>query len=91
MRTSVSSKAIDVPSAGVALDLGFGLATMMLQRALNSRVEPKELEAAGLMLMRAYGIPEVEARRISRLPLPKLPDIPLRTAVINHFDQENIG
>ena len=86
VRNSVKSKAIDVPSAGVALDLGFGLAIMMWQRALKSRIEPKELEAAGLMLMRAYGIPEVEARRISRLPLPKLPDIPLRTAVINHFD-----
>lgn len=91
VRNSVKSKAIDVPSAGVALDLGFGLAIMMWQRALESRIEPKELEAAGLMLMRAYGVPEVEARRISRLPLPKLPDIPLRTAVISHFGQENTG
>jgi len=85
LRTSVKSKAIDVPSAGVALDLGFGLATMMWQRALKSRIDAKELEAAGLMLMRAYGVPEVEARRISRLPLPRLPEIPLRTAVINNF------
>ena len=74
-----------MPSAGVALDLGFGLATMMWQRALKSRINPKDLEAAGLMLMRAYGVPEVEARRISRLPLPQLPDVPLRTAVINNF------
>lgn len=91
VRASVRSKAIDVPSAGVALDLGLGLATMMWQRALKSRVDPKELEAAGLMLMRAYGVPEVEARRISRLPLPQLPDVPLRTAVINHFELENTG
>jgi len=85
LRTSVKSKAIDVPSPGVALDLGFGLATMMWQRALKSRIDAKELEAAGLMLLRAYGVPEVEARRISRLPLPRLPEIPLRTAVINNF------
>ena len=91
VRASVRSKAIDVPSAGVALDLGLGLATMMWQRALKSRVDPKELEAAGLMLMRAYGVPEAEARRISRLPLPQLPDVPLRTAVINHFELENTG
>ena len=82
---AVKRKAIDVPSAGVALDLGYGLATMMMQRAMNARVDAKELEAAGLMLMRAFGVPEVEARRISRLPLPKLPDVPLRTAVINNF------
>jgi AcrR family transcriptional regulator len=85
VRASVKSKAIDVPSASVALDLGFGLSTMMWQRALKSRIDAKELEAAGLMLMRAYGVPEVEARRISRLPLPQLPDVPLRTAVINNF------
>ena len=85
VRNSVKSKAIDVPSAGVALDLGFGLSIMMWQRALKSRIDTKDLEAAGLMLMRAYGVPEVEARRISRLPLPQLPDVPLRTAVINNF------
>jgi AcrR family transcriptional regulator len=82
---SVKRKAIDVPSTGVALDLGYGLATMMLRRAMNARVDAKELEAAGLMLLRAFGVPEVEARRISRLPLPRLPDVPLRTAVINNF------
>jgi AcrR family transcriptional regulator len=91
VRACVKSKVIDVPSAGVALDMGLGLATMMWQRALKSRVDPKELEAAGLMLMRAYRVPEVEARRISRLPLPQLPDVPLRTAVINHFELENTG
>ena len=91
VRASVRSKVIDVPSAGVTLDLGLGLATMMWQRALKSRVDPKELEAAGLMLMRAYRVPEVEARRISRLPLPRLPDVPLRTAVINHFERKNTG
>jgi AcrR family transcriptional regulator len=85
---AVKRKAINVPSTGVALDLGYGLATMMLQRALNGRIDLKEVEAAGLMLLRAFGLPEAEARRISRLPLPKLPDVPLRTAVINNLPVE---
>ena len=87
LRTTIRRKAIDVPSAGVALDLGFAVATMMLKRALDSRIDLKEIEAAGLLLLRAYGIPEAEAQRISRLPLPQLPDISLRTAVINHFQE----
>jgi hypothetical protein len=61
---------------------------MMLQRALRGRIDLKEVEAAGLMLMRAFGVAEAEARRISRLPLPKLPDVPLRTAVINNLPVE---
>jgi AcrR family transcriptional regulator len=85
LRLAVKRKSIDVPSAGVALDLGYGLVTMMLQRVLNSRLDAKEVEAAGLMFLRAFGVPEIEARRISRLPLPQLPDVLLRTAVINNF------
>jgi hypothetical protein len=40
------------------------------------------------MLMRAFGVPEIEARRISRLPLPPLPETPLRVAVIENFGNE---
>jgi AcrR family transcriptional regulator len=86
MRMSVKAKTINVPSLGVALDLGYGLATMMLRRALEAEVDVKELEAAGLMLLRAYGVPEAEAKRISHLRSPELPNVPLRTAVINNFD-----
>lgn len=85
LRTAVKRKTFDVPSTAVALDLGYGLVTMMLQRAVSSRIEAKELEAAGLMFLRAYGVAEVEARRVSRLPLPQLPDVPLRTAIIENF------
>jgi AcrR family transcriptional regulator len=85
MRLSLESKAIDVPSPAVALDLGYGLVTMMLKRALDAPVNLKEIEAAGLMLLRAYGVAADEARRISRLPLAELPDTPLRAAVINRF------
>jgi len=88
MRLSAKRKFIDVPSPGVALDLGYGLVTVMIRRILNSGVDFKEIEAAGLMLMRAFGVPEIEARRISRLPLPQLPELPLREAVIGSFGNE---
>jgi AcrR family transcriptional regulator len=85
MQLSAKTGAIKVPSTNVALDLGYGLATMMLRRSLESRVGKKEIEAAGLMLMRAYGVEEAEARRISRLPAPKMPGASLRAAVLAHF------
>jgi AcrR family transcriptional regulator len=88
MRLSAKRKYIDVPSTGVALDLGYGLVTAMIRRALNSGVDIKEVEAAGLMLMRAFGVPEIEARRISRLPLPLLPETPLRAAVTENFGSD---
>jgi AcrR family transcriptional regulator len=86
MRMALKARAISVSSIGVALDLGYGLATMMLRRGLAAEVDSKELQAAGLMLLRAYGVPETEAKRIARLRLPELPDVPLRAAVINNLD-----
>jgi AcrR family transcriptional regulator len=85
IRQSVKRKLINVPSAGVALDLGYGLAAVMIRRALQGGIDDKELDAAGLLLLRAFGLKEIEARRISRLPWPDLPDIPLRAAVIAGF------
>jgi AcrR family transcriptional regulator len=85
LRHAVKRKAIDVPSGGVALDLGYGLVAVMIRRALNLGVDFKEIEAAGLMLLRAFGVAELEARRISRLPLPVLPEVRLRAAVIDNF------
>jgi AcrR family transcriptional regulator len=85
LRLAVKRKAVDVPSGGVALDLGYGLVAVMIRRALNVGVDLKEIEAAGLMLLRAFGVAEIEARRISRLPLPVLPELRLREAVIDNF------
>jgi len=85
MRLSAKSGAIKVPSTNVALDLGYGLATMMLRRSLEAKIDKKEIEAAGVMLLRAYGVEEAEARRISRLPAPKMPGTTLRAAVLAHF------
>jgi AcrR family transcriptional regulator len=85
IRLSIRRKEINVPSSGVALDLGYGLATMMIRRVLRTGANSKELEAAGLMLLRAFGVRETEAKRISRLPLPVLPELSLRAAVIGNF------
>ena len=85
VRLAVKRKAIDVPSAGVALDLGYGLVAVMIRRALNIGIDFKEIEAAGLMLLRSFGVADIEARRISRLPLPMLPELRLRAAVIDNF------
>lgn len=85
LRLAVKRKAIDVPSAGVALDMGYGLVAVMIRRALNLGVDLKEIEGAGLMLLRGFGVADTEARRISRLPLPVLPELRLRAAVIDNF------
>jgi AcrR family transcriptional regulator len=84
-RAAAKRKAIDVPSLSVAMDLGYGLSTMIIRRAIGKKLDFKEIEAGGLMLLRAFGLPEIEARRIARLPLPVLPDLRLRTAVISIF------
>lgn len=82
LRKALDRKAADVPNVRVALDLGYGLGAMMIRRAMDSKLDAKELEAAGIMLLRAFGIPDREARRIAKLPTPALPQQSLRTAVI---------
>jgi AcrR family transcriptional regulator len=86
IRLAIRRKSIRVPLSAVALDIGYGVATVMIRRALTSAINRKEIEAAGLMLLRAYGVPESEAQRISRLPLPTLPELPLRAAVIGNIE-----
>jgi AcrR family transcriptional regulator len=89
MQLASKSGAIRVPSTNVALDLGYGLTTMMLRRTLDTKTAKKDIEAAGLMLLRAWGVEETEARRISRSRAPTMPQISLRAAVLAQFgDQE---
>jgi AcrR family transcriptional regulator len=88
MQLSSRSGVINVPSTHLALDLGYGFVTMMLRRALDTRIDKKEIEGAGLMLLRAWGVEEAEARRISRLRVPRMPETPLRAAVLAHFGDE---
>jgi AcrR family transcriptional regulator len=85
LRECVRRKLIRVPSAGVALDLGYGLGSVMIRRASRNGVRPKEIEAAGLLFLRALGIAEDEAHRIVRVPFPDLPSITLRKSVIDSF------
>jgi AcrR family transcriptional regulator len=88
LRECVKKKLIQVPSPGVALDMGYGLGSVMLRRSSQGGVKAKEIEAAGVMFMRALGVSENEARRISRLPLPEMPDVSLRELVIGTFDSD---
>jgi AcrR family transcriptional regulator len=85
IRECVRRKLIRVPSPGVALDLGYGLGSVMIRRASKGGVKSKEIDAAGLLFMRALGISESEAQRISRLPFPDMPAISLRESVIESF------
>ncbi len=82
IRQAVKRGAISVPSPSVALDLGYGLTTVMLRRALESKVDHAEIEAAGLMLLRAFGVSAAKALRISKTPSPAMPQETLRSAVI---------
>jgi hypothetical protein len=82
LRSCIRKKMIRVPSSGVALDLGYGLGSVMIRRASENGINLKDVAAAGLLFMRALGIPETEAQRISELPLPEMPSVPLRDAVI---------
>jgi AcrR family transcriptional regulator len=85
LRQCMKQKLINVPSAGVALDLGYGLGTVMIRRALQDGIDLKEITAAGLLFLRALGVKEIEARRIARLTMAALPQLPLRAGVINDF------
>jgi AcrR family transcriptional regulator len=79
---AMADKAIDVPSTGVALDLGYGLAATMARRSLEAKLDPREVTAAGLMLMRAFGVAEPRATQIARRAFPDLPKTPLREAIL---------
>jgi AcrR family transcriptional regulator len=82
LRECVKKKLIQVPSPAVALDMGYGLGSVMLRRFSEGGAKTKDIEAAGVMFMRALGMTENEARRIARLPLPDMPNVTLRESVI---------
>jgi AcrR family transcriptional regulator len=79
---AMTEGAIDVPSTGVALDLGYGLAATMARRSLEAPLDPAEVSAGGLMLMRAFGVPEPRASQIAHRGVPDLPATPLREAIL---------
>jgi len=73
---------VDVPAAGPAMDLGLGLVVMMLRRAMTEGLAADDIAAAGLIFLRAFGVPEARARAIAYSPLPSPPTTPLRAAII---------
>jgi AcrR family transcriptional regulator len=91
LRECVKKKLVRVPSPGVALDMGYGLGSVMIRRVSEGGVKPKEIEAAGLLFMRALGLSESEALRISSLPFPDMPTATLRDAVIDSFSAPSPG
>ncbi|WP_292151994.1 TetR/AcrR family transcriptional regulator [Brevundimonas sp.] len=82
MRQAQVIAAIDVPSPAVAMDMGYGLVVMLIRRAMTDGLAVGDIEAAGLMLLRAFGVPEDRAQAIAAAPLPTMPKEPLRHAII---------
>ncbi|QGZ93812.1 TetR/AcrR family transcriptional regulator [Terricaulis silvestris] len=80
---AIDSGAVKTPSPDIALDFGYGVATMMLHRSLQGNLSADDLRAAGLMFLRALGVEEAKAVRIVRKPLPAMPALPLRGAIIS--------
>lgn len=75
---------VRVPSLQIALELGYGLVTALVQRGMNSGITAKDINAGAEMLMRAFGIDEPEAQRLSRIRLPLPPSGELRDAVLDN-------
>ena len=83
MAAAIDSHAIAVPAVGPAMDLGLGLVVMMLRRAMTEGLAASDIATAGLLLLRAMGVPEARAREIADQPLPQGPKTPLREAIIH--------
>jgi AcrR family transcriptional regulator len=75
---------VRVPSLPIALELGYGLVTALVQRGRNEGLTAREVNAAAEMLMRAFGIDDAEAQRLSRMRLPLPPAGELRDAVLDN-------
>lgn len=73
---------VRVPSLQIALELGYGLVTALVQRGMNSGITAKDINAGAQMLMRAFGIDDGEAERLAKIRLPVPPAGELRGAVL---------
>ena len=79
---------VDVPSLQIALEIGYGLVTALVQRGMTSGITPKEIDAGAQMLLRSFGVADAEARRIAGLKLPALPAAQLRQVLIGDVSAE---
>lgn len=75
---------VRVPSLQIALELGYGLVTALVQRGMNGGLVARDISAGAEMLMRAFGVEDAEAQRLSRLRLPLPPAGELRDAVLGN-------
>ena len=80
---------VNVPSLQVALEIGYGLVTALVQRGMTSGISPKEIDAGAQMLLRSFGVVDEEARRIVKLKLPALPAAQLRQALLRDLSEDD--
>jgi AcrR family transcriptional regulator len=82
---------VDVPSLQIALEIGYGLVTALVQRGMTSGITPKEIDAGAQMLLRSFGVADDEARRIANRKLPTLPATQLRQVLIGDVSAEEMA
>jgi AcrR family transcriptional regulator len=80
---------ISVPSLPIALDMGYGLVTALVQRGMTSGVTSKDIDAGAQMLLRSFGVADENARHIASLRLPALPAEQLRQAVLGDLSSDD--
>ena len=73
---------IDVDSLPVAVDVGMGVTTAMLRRALDDGPDPQRISQEAVVLLRGLGMPKRQAAQLAQRPLPPMPATKLREAVI---------
>ena len=73
---------IDVTSLPVAIDVGLGVATAMLRRALDDGPLAERISEETAVLLRGLGVGKRRAVELAHRPLPPPPTVPLRAEVI---------
>ena len=72
---------IDVASLSVAVDVGMGVATAMLRRALDDGPDAERISQETVLLLRGLGVEKARAVDLARRPLPPAPATGLRDEV----------
>ena len=89
IRQAQAEGLVNVPSLHIALDIGYGLVTALVQRGMTDGITPEEIDAGGHMLMRSFGLADDVARHIANLPLPAQPSEQLRQFVLNSLSADD--
>jgi AcrR family transcriptional regulator len=74
IRKGVAQGRFQIHSISVALDLGLGMAAMVIRSILAKRVPADYSRIAVAMFLQSLGIDAEEARRVAAMPLPLLYD-----------------